>query len=509
MGQLKIAFRVDASVEIGSGHVMRCLALADALQRKGHKVFFICRELHGDLKGVIKNNDFSVYCLAVDRSGQIQLKDHLKCLRSQWREDAENTARILKEAGDVDWLVVDHYAFDANWEEMVYPHTKHLMVIDDMADRQHNCDLLLNQNYYSEIDHRYDSLLPEKCRLLLGPRYALLRTEFKLKRKLLRERAGNVRRILLFFGGADPFNETGKALSVIGKLNVQGLAVDVVVGESNPHGDEIKQLCSQMEEVTFHHQVNTMGELMSCADLAIGAGGSATWERCCMGLPSIVITIAENQEQLAMMMAENGYLLYLGKSQKVTEGNIHAALDCAIHNPYLLRNMSKNSMRLIDGRGTDRVAEILCGLDISIRRATLEDCKKIFSWRNDYTTRKFFFDSEPLIYEKHVEWCTSVLSASDRVLLIGRVEDEDIGVIRYDFYNEKANISVYLAPDKKGLGYGSKLIAAGSRWLHAEVPEIMFVEAEIMEENHASINAFAEAGYALYRRKMRYIRSIA
>ena len=504
---MNIAIRVDSSTEIGSGHVMRCLTLAEGLREKGAAVHFICKKLPGNLSGFIEGKRFSIH-YTEHKGNEVCLPDHLVLLKAQQNADARLTSSILKKIGPVDWLIVDNYALDEEWERAVASLTKRLFVIDDLADRRHYCDLLLDQNINRDNDVRYKSLVPFQCRLMLGPSYALLRPEFTQARKQLRKRRSTVHRLLIFFGGTDTTNETEKTLKAIQQCGVSGLQADVVVGASNRHADRIKELCASIPGFEFHRQVSMMSKLMTDADCAIGAGGTTTWERCCLGLPSFVVTVAQNQERITEIMAEKGFVLYLGKSSEVTVQHITDALKFGLDNPYLLESMSTRSLSLVDGHGTDRVVRTLSGSGIMVRRATVEDCKAIFHWRNNPETRKFFFDARELTFDTHMDWCRDAVSSADRVLLIGTSGNEDIGVIRFDLVDNRAAVSVYIDPAKRGQGLGPGLITAGSEWLFGAFPNITNIEADVMEGNTPSMRAFAAAGYFPYYHKFQRTRNM-
>jgi len=237
---------------------------------------------------------------------------------------------------------------------------------------------------------------------------------------------------------------------------------------------------------------------MANADLAIGAGGTATWERCCLGLPSLVSTLAINQETTIEAMADECHLLYFGKSVNTTTTMLSKYIDVAISNPYLLRSISKKNLSLVDGRGYERVIKHLTPASIELRLALKSDCKKIYDWRNAEETRKVSFISSTIKWEEHLKWFEATLNNPNKVLLIGEIEGEPIGVIRYDIDNESAGISVYLMPGKYGHGYGPKLIETGSRWLLQEHPKIKVVCAEILKTNMVSTKAFIDAGFEEY-----------
>lgn len=328
-----IIIRTDASVQIGTGHVMRCLTLAESLANHGARVSFLCRELDGHLCDHIEARGFRAFRLSS-------------------QEDDTGTEEILKELRP-DWLVVDHYFLDAAWEFRMRPHVGKIMVIDDLADRPHDCDLLLDQNYYVDLENRYRGLVPETCRLFLGPRHALLRPEFIAARSSLLERNGTITRVLVFFGGSDSTNETGKTLDALARYNGKKLSVNVVVGASNPRREEIREQCATIPGVTFHCQVPTMARLMAEADFAFGAGGTATWERCFLSLPAAAIVLAQNQFEVIRAVAGAGALRNLGWHQDVTVDRIVEELEWAVGNPGAVKEMGIRAEELM-GSSTAR-----------------------------------------------------------------------------------------------------------------------------------------------------------
>lgn len=341
-----VVIRADASVAIGSGHVMRCLALADALRKAGAQIAFVCREFEGDLCSHLETNRFRVIRLPAGSSTA--------------GDDADQTVEALgKGSASADWIVVDHYGLDERWEaRMRYPGRK-IMAIDDLPGRRHDCDLLLDQNLMPEGGGSYIGLVPQACRLLLGPRYALLRPEFARERTRLRQRDGELRRLLIFFGGSDPTDETSKALSGVLELGRNDLAIDVIVGSANPHKDLVRQRCATAANVAYHCQAENMAALMASADLALGAGGSASWERCCLQLPAVVAVLAENQVQVAATLARHGAVINLGDSSKTVSGDYAKAVSSLDRSA--LQEMSRAAATLADAGGAARVAAELVG----------------------------------------------------------------------------------------------------------------------------------------------------
>jgi len=335
---MKILFRTDASVEIGSGHLMRCLTLADQLRAEGAEVAFVCRELPGAMFDLLHTCGYRFAKLPLAEVG-----------KDSQQFDAEETIQAAGQLfpDSIDWVVVDHYELDVLWERMLRPHVCKLMVIDDLANRSHDCDLLLDQNYYRDQDQRYLGLVPEKCVTLLGPEYVLLRPEFAETKQRIRVRNGSVQRILVFFGGSDSTNQTQKALEALRLLERPDIEVDVVVGSTNPNRNTIQALCDELPNVTFHCQVSNMAELILNADLAIGAGGAAMWERCYLGLPTITVVFAANQESTTEDVARLGAIEYLGWSDQLDASDYANCLKRLIGNHRRVKEIGQLALSVL------------------------------------------------------------------------------------------------------------------------------------------------------------------
>ena len=361
---MKVAFRTDASLQMGTGHLMRCLTLAGKLRTKGVRVSFICRELPGHMCDFIAGQGFVVSRLpapVVDVSSSTTAVTHASWLGVEWLVDAEETSLALATDMEVaDWLVVDHYALDIRWEEYLRPSARRIMVIDDLADRQHDSDLLLDQNYYCDMENRYTDLVPEQCRLLLGPRYALLRDEFSEFSDVANQRDGSVDRVLIFFGGSDPSRETERALASIRLLDRLDMAVDVVVGGINERQEQVRELCTSMPNCRYHCQTDDMAGLMAKADVFVGAGGGSSWERCALGLPSIIISIARNQDKVCEDLAVAGAIRFLGLAGDVDAAVIADALIEWLHDPEKVRAVGLCAAQIANAQGGDRVIEVMC-----------------------------------------------------------------------------------------------------------------------------------------------------
>lgn len=342
---MRVFFRCDASTVIGSGHVMRCLTLAIELRKNGADVSFICSDIAGNLNKVINSHGFALYTVSTASDSVLQ------------NEDALKTIEVLTKYTDIDWLIVDHYLLDFTWEKAIRPYVHKILVIDDLANRRHDCDILLDQNLFHKMHLRYSKLIPSYTQTLLGPAYALLRNEFREARSKIKNSRTKMQRLFIFFGGADVTNETAKVLEAIKMLGKLDLAVDVVVGASNPYKEEIRHECEVMKGINFYCQINNIASLMAQADFSIGGGGSSVWERCCLGLPSIVVPVADNQIEPMRELAKVGAILLFGK-ERSPEGYLSILQDVFLKRKPLDK-MTQIGLNLFDANGAKRVAEKL------------------------------------------------------------------------------------------------------------------------------------------------------
>lgn len=360
---MKVVIRADASLQIGSGHVMRCLTLADALRAEGAECHFICREHPGHLLDFIRGKGFSAYCLnqtkvpVIDDSQAVGVGQpaHAHWLGATQRQDAEACTAIL-ETLKPDWLIVDHYALDANWEELLKGHFTKLLVIDDLADRSHTCDLLLDQNL-GHTQQDYVRLVPSDCQLLIGAQYALLRPEFLRLRTLSLKRrlSPQLAHIMITMGGVDQQNATGAVLQALKScLLPANCTISVIMGLKAPCIAEVIKTASNMPWSTeVHLNVTDMGERMTSADLVIGAAGGSSWERCCLGVPTILVISADNQKSGASALQQSGSAVVIGHISDIPEGLPSAIF--ALTDRDTLRAMSESATTISDGLGAQRV----------------------------------------------------------------------------------------------------------------------------------------------------------
>lgn len=357
---MQVAFRTDASLQIGTGHVMRCLTLADALLERGAKSTFICRSHHGHLLDLIQQRGHRAIALApLDVTFNAPADpSHAKWLGTDWANDVAQTQQSLGEQV-VDWMVVDHYALDRRWEQAVRPNTRRILIIDDLADRPHDCDLLLDQNLGRQTKD-YGGLISRHTQMLIGPTYALLRAEFAQWREhSLRRRAQpQLKNLLITMGGVDQANATGQVLDALTRCELPAeLRITVVMGSTAPWLAQVQAQATTMPRPTqVQVGVNNMAQLMAESDLCIGAAGSTSWERCCVGLPTIQLVLAANQKEAALALTEMSAALSINSTTNFTT-DLKVLFDRI--DQQCMKDLSKRSASICDGRGSEAVIDQL------------------------------------------------------------------------------------------------------------------------------------------------------
>jgi UDP-2,4-diacetamido-2,4,6-trideoxy-beta-L-altropyranose hydrolase len=336
----QVVFKTDASIEIGTGHVMRCLSLADVLATNGLNCSFVVSNIAEQTVPALKTSRHEVLI-------SNNLSDS-KELFSHW-------------PSGVEWFIVDDYRLSKEFESVCRLWAEHIMVIDDLENRKHDCDLLLDQAQ-GKTEQNYNTLVPECCRFLLGTDYALLREEFSLHRSYsLRRSRMEIKKILVSLGGTDPDDLSSIVLQGLSQTHIKSLEVDVVLGPASPNIKNIESVINSLGlSVKLHIGTENMAELMSSADLAIGAGGISSWERCCMGLPAVLIIVAENQQDNANYLSKIGAASVIDAvSDKITPEVITESVNTFCANPDNLALMSQRSSELCDGQGALRTVEFM------------------------------------------------------------------------------------------------------------------------------------------------------
>lgn len=330
--------RADASRKIGGGHIYRCLTLADAMADAGWRCVFACKPGTREAVPVLGRSRHEIIELGM-------------------LEEAIQLMQLYP--GGVDLLVVDHYGLDTGFEMACRPWAHRIMVLDDRPGRSHDCDILLDQNL-GATPSGYHGHVPSRCRLLLGPDFALLRPQFSKARDgaLARRFAKRpAERLLISLGSADPGKLTSRVVAATAGLQLQ---IDVVFGSANEQEPVIHEIVSRLDlTVRVHSDVTDMAALMSVADFAVGAGGSTSWERCCLGLPTLMVVLAENQRNIAVSLDRAGAALNLGNSESLTDQKLTAALQILYHDERGRSAMAERAAAICKGDGTRRVMEVL------------------------------------------------------------------------------------------------------------------------------------------------------
>jgi UDP-2,4-diacetamido-2,4,6-trideoxy-beta-L-altropyranose hydrolase len=497
---MRIAFRTDASTTIGHGHVRRCLTLAAALREHGHAVRFICREHDGNLCDVVSRQGFPVDRLPVRSTATAGSADgYASWLGARWLDDAHETLDAVGAGGRrPDWLVVDHYGIDARWERAVRSDVKRVMAIDDLANREHECELLLDQNLVAGLERRYQGRVPARCVQLLGPQYCLLEATYGSLHKRIAPRTGPIRRILVSYGGADTRELTALTLAAIVRLGSRAIAVDAVVSGPAGRAARVREQFAAYGNIRVHDAGDSLAPLMAQADLGIGASGTTTWERLCLGLPAIVVTVADNQRPIAEELARLGLIHWLGHYSEVDEQEMFDLLSRLVA-AGADEDASRRALALVDGCGAERVRAALTvdeSADLRLRRMTAADEALVLEWANDPGTRANSFSAEQITAAAHHEWLVDRLSHPERCrpFVVETPAHVPIGQVRFDRIEGGWRVNYSVAAHLRGRGLGRRIMQLALRQLSEEEPGAM-VLAQVKLDNVASHRVFESLGF--------------
>jgi UDP-2,4-diacetamido-2,4,6-trideoxy-beta-L-altropyranose hydrolase len=506
---MTVLFRADASAEIGTGHVMRCLALAGAVKALGEECVFVCRDIPRLLAERITGDGHSLQLLILtdgDNTAKAAEVPYAYWLKAPWRDDAVETSEIADEVG-AQWIVVDHYGLDADWEQAVATADRNVAAMDDLADRRHAAALVSDPSLVVEPHDRYKDLTSPGSQLLLGPRYAALRSEFADAPPRLPAPGGEAMRFLIAFGGVDAAGMTRVAIEALAAIVEVGDHAHVVVGAAHEGRAAIAGRCAELGW-TCHVNSSRMGQLMAATDLAIGAGGSMVWERMAMGLPTIAIIVADNQRDQVNEAARLGLLVAMEQADASVEA-LQAQIRSLRGNSGLREKMSASCRRRVDGKGAVRIARRLAPCPVKLRPATEADSADLLEWRNDEFIRMVSHNTEIISPEDHALWLAGTLNNPAKRLLIGFDNDGVLGVVRFDKGPSNAEVSIYLAPQRLGSGLGPNLLMAGEAAMAEHWPDVPEILAEVLPTNRASKDLFLSCGYryssGFYRKSVGWI----
>jgi len=476
---MNLLFRTDANIAIGTGHVMRCLALAQSWQDSGGHATFAMADSTPAVEERLRAEHMKV----------VRLKGHSGNL-----DDANQTAKLAL-GSSASWVVVDGYQFGAEYQRSLKEEAIQLLFVDDNGHAaSYVADIVLNQNAHASAD-----LYPDRhayTKLLLGPRYAMLRREFNPWRESKREIPQVARKVLVTLGGSDPKNATLKVIGALQQLKVDGLRVTALVGGSNPHLHVIERAAiNSGREIKIVVNASDVPELMASADVAVCAAGSSCWEMCLLGLPAVLLDLGANQTPVARKLDELGAAINVGSANAVSSEQVAGALDSLIHSPDTRKHMSKQSRHLVDGMGAERVRAFLDG-DLRLRRSLESDCQTIWQWANDPEVRAVSFRREPIPWDQHVNWFRSKLTDPRAFFYVATNHTgQAIGQVRYQCDETRAVLSLNLAPGFRGKGFGKKMLLLATEELF-QGSSVTGIDAYVKPANHSSLRLFESAGFS-------------
>lgn len=473
-----LSFRVDANLASGMGHAMRCLALAQAWKDQAHRPVFLMAESMPPIDARLTQESIEVVKVAAEPGTE---------------KDAQNSITASRKA-ESQWIVLDGYQFDAAYQEVLKDVGFSVLAIDDFGHAgRYPADIVVNQNLHARAS-LYRKRIPT-TRLLLGPRYALLRREFRRARPREEPRS-RVEEILVTLGGVDRPEVVGRILRGLARVERGTLKVTIVPGMRETPGIDLARLARELHlQAVVSGDVQDMPGLMARADMAIAAGGTTAWELAYLGVPSLLTVLAENQRGVVESLARKGVARSLGPVTELTPGRVAETVRSLIDDPGTREEMAKRGRELVDGGGVDRVLRELSLDPFVLRPAHEEDMRQVWEWANEPGTRAASFSENPIPWEDHVKWFRSKLSDPNSRFYLASLQDgRSIGQIRFDVGGEDSEISVSLDTGFRHKGYGAAIIRAASQKFLDET-DVRTVHAYLKEANETSARAFMDGGF--------------
>ncbi|HOW58903.1 MAG TPA: UDP-2,4-diacetamido-2,4,6-trideoxy-beta-L-altropyranose hydrolase [Candidatus Omnitrophota bacterium] len=475
-----ILFRVDGGAAIGSGHIIRCMALAQASRHFDFQAHFAM------------SSGADVFERRFTEEG---IKLHLL---SGSREQKNDVAELISLAKDLKarWIVLDKYGIDADYQRSIREAGFNSLMLDDLGDAfPYSANLILNQNIFAQEDSYKDKAY--YTRLLLGTNYALLRDQFLCHPKEKDIIPQTPYKILVTLGGGDHSNFTTKVMEAL--LELQDLVFEciVVVGDNNPFFESIHRLAALSQgRIRVKKGVADMAQQMSWADMALTGSGSTCWETLFAKIPSAVFAFAPHQEWIGKALEDKGAVIYMGKAGDVSPARIREVIKAMVSSPELCRNLIMAGSQLVDGKGAKRVLKAMLMYGLEIRHVSADDCEMLWHWANDPVTREASFTTEPIEWEEHKKWFSAKLNSKECSIYIGlNYEQKPLGQVRYDILDEEATVSISIDKSFQNQGYGTALLLNSAALFIKEKPDVKIINAYIKNINQPSIWTFLKAGY--------------
>ncbi len=464
---------------------MRCLALAQVWQGAGGNAVLAMAESTPAIDARLRSEGIEIVPLKSSASNV---------------EDAEHLSALADDR-QAAWVVVDGYRFDSAYQRKLKNAGVKLLFADDLGECSHySADLVLNQNVHAS-ENLYASR-ETYTKLLLGPRFAMLRRDFRRWRNWQREITYYGRKLLVMMGGSDPDNVTALVLQALEAAKIDGLEVVAVLGGSNPHANSLQRFVNQSTPTRLVADAGNMPELMAWADLAVSAAGSTCAEMCLLGLPAILIDLAENQTPVAQELDRKQVAIHLGPSKEVTAAEIAGKVRSLLLSKELRVSLSQRSRELVDGKGAERVEAAIRGGDLRLRRVREKDCRQLWEWANDPDVRPVSFATEPISWERHVGWFHSKLRDPNAVLYLAvDSRDTPAGQVRFQIDETKAAVSISMAPYFRGKGLGAVVLGMATMDLF-QITAVTQIDAYVKQNNVASLQLFTRAGYVRVRNEI-------
>ena len=497
---MQIVIRADASRKIGTGHVMRCLCLADVLRSLGCIVTFVCRTQKGHMIDRIK--ECGIACLPLANFATQSNpggKTYTDWLGTSEMQDASDFLEALNRLKP-DLVIVDHYALGTVWESAVRKNGARIVAIDDLANRVHDCDILLDQTL-DRVSDDYLGLVPKNCDMLLGTKFALLRPEFQALHQAIGKeyRAWPPKRVLISLGGVDNENATAAVLQSLAETNLpHETELIVVMGRKAPWLESVKNTAQSIPfRVDVRVDVKNMAELMTSCDFAIGASGTSGWERCAAGLPSLLLVLADNQQFNAQALHASGAARMIGVAEE-TGWQIELANALSkLALPGAMQKMSQSAAALVDGRGATRVGGNLIAKSLVASLCEPTDAHDVWTWREADGASQFYRSNKATQWADHKTWFNQAIKDPMRLMLMIGLPGHNLAHVRLDRSADdpaSATVGICLNPDMRGMDLSAPSLKVAID--HASAQNIHRIFAEVHRDNTASIRLFSRLGFA-------------
>ncbi len=489
-----LAFRLNISRIIGYGHFMRCLNIANEMKKRNKRCIFVINSIPNAICDLLLKYGHEYISL---EENVYQEFDYLN--------DAKSTIDAIKDK-DIEWLIVDNYDIDSRWHKLLRVHVKKILVIDDLANRYYDCDLLIDQSYKRE-EKEYQNYVKKECKLLTGTNYTLLDERYsylRIKALNRRRNISNIENIFISVGSIDNYNIINKTINAIKDVSWDiKPVISISVSSETPNLNDIKALINKSEfDINLNLDDKNVPERIMQADLSIGACGTTTWERCSLGLPSIVIVLSENQKHISRVLSEDNVVIDLGEHKNVDEKLIKQKILLLKSDKKLMNNLSNNGFNLVDGLGVKRLCQYIYPSknkyndEIILRPLNTTDLDTIYDWQSNSKIREYFNNTDTPTKEEHSKWFENRLISKNKITSVITVNDSPAGVICLDpiesegIYLDIYAISIYLIFNYQGRGIA---------FISLKIIESYFnnveLQAQIKKDNESSLSLFKKLGY--------------